>query len=176
MENPLRISGICSESSTHSHGWFLGQGEARSHHPSSAWLYCTGSPSRHKSLSSPTLPQLNSQPRWTVNSFGLKQIYGRIAQAPSWPHNKHCPCQCVRPRSTTGHIRPLNHYCEISTPETPTSFIQRATSRAWKNFDQGAFHKDLEASVLCSSEYAWSSMFIDDLAETCLLHHAHVTH
>ena len=43
------------------------------------------------------------------------------------------------------------------------------TTRAWKNFDQGAFHKDLEASVLCSSEYAWNSMSIDDLAETSLL-------
>ena len=45
MEHPPRTSGSCSESSTRSQGWFLGQGEAIT--SPRFWLDCTGSPSRH---------------------------------------------------------------------------------------------------------------------------------
>ena len=45
MEHPQRTSGNCSGSSTRSHGWFLGQGEAII--LPRFWPDCTGSPSRH---------------------------------------------------------------------------------------------------------------------------------
>ena len=43
----------------------------------------------------------------------------------------------------------------------PVSF-----NATWKNFDREAFHRELTASVLCSSGDAWSEMSIDDLAES----------
>ena len=104
-----------------------------------------------------------------VNSFGLKQMVESPTHRAGHTldivlvnvDQSTTVSILVQPPVISDHSVIIVKFPLLKPP--PVSFS--ATTRAWKNFDQGAFHKDLEASVLCSSEDAWSDMSIDDLAE-----------
>ena len=104
-----------------------------------------------------------------VNSFGLKQMVESPTHRAGHTldivlvnvDQSTSVSILVQPPVISDHSVIIVKFPLLKPP--PVSFS--ATTRAWKNFDQGAFHKDLEASVLCSSEDAWNAMSIDDLPE-----------